>query len=107
MYSGGDSQTKIVFYFIKYNARLLAEREKLTSLEKSLIVRDTDPDVIHKFSEEEKDVLAKLKAKYGDFIVDYADLEVEGTDNAERIDIEAFKRAGFVNYYNENPFEEG
>jgi len=38
--------------------------------------------------------------------VDYADVEVEGTDNAERIVIEAFKRAGFVNYYNENPFEE-
>jgi len=39
--------------------------------------------------------------------VDYADVGIEGTDNAERIVIEAFKRAGFVNYYNENPFEEG
>jgi len=96
-----------VFTFIKYNAKLLAEREKLTSLEKSLIVRDTDPDVIHRFTPKEKEVLAKLKAKYGDFIVDYADVEIEGTDNAERIVIEAFKRAGFVNYYNENPFEEG
>ena len=56
-----------VFTFIKYNAKLLAEREKLTSLEKSLIVRDTDPDVIHRFTPEEREVLAKLKAKYGDF----------------------------------------
>jgi len=97
---------KSVYTFIKYNAKLLAERKKLTSLEKSLIVRDTDPDVIHRFTPEEKEVLAKLKAKYGDFIVDYADVEIEGTDNAERIVIDAFKRAGFVNYYNENPFEE-
>ena len=43
-----------VFTFIKYNAKLLAEREKLTSLEKSLIVRDTDPDVIHRFTPKKK-----------------------------------------------------
>ena len=52
-------------------------------------------------------MLKKLKARYGDFIVGYAEVGVEGTDNAERMVIEAFKRAGFVNYYNENPFEEG
>jgi len=98
---------RTVFTFVKYNEKLLADKEELTQLEKSLIIRDTDPDVIHRFTPEEKEVLKKLKARYGDFIVDYADVEIEGTDNAERIVVEAFKRAGFVNYYNENPFEEG
>ena len=32
----------------------MTDKEKLSQLEKSLIIRDTNPDVIHKFSEEEK-----------------------------------------------------
>jgi len=45
---------RLVYTFIKYSEKLLADNGKLSQLEKSLIIRDTNPDVIHKFSEEEE-----------------------------------------------------
>jgi len=36
---------------------------------------------------------SKAESEMRDFIVDYADVEVEGTDNAEQIVIEAFKKS--------------
>ena len=97
-----------VFTLVKYNPRLIEDLKTLTPLEKYLIYELSNPDVGTSFSDDwVRRVIRRLTKKYGDFIVDYADAEIEGTDNAERIVIEAFKRAGFVNYYNENPFEEG
>jgi len=95
---------RTVFTFIKYNERLLADKAKLTERERKLIIRDTDPYAIHKFTPEEEEMLAKLKDRYGNFIIEYAEVEVEGTSNVEKIITEAFKKAGFVDYYNENPF---
>ena len=102
---------KSVFTLVKYNPKLMADLKTLTPLEKYLIYELSNPDVGTSFGDDwVRRIIRRLTKKYGDFIVDAATIEIEHaseeTEDAIYLAVKkALTKQGFVDYYNNNPFE--
>ncbi|MHC1635427.1 MAG: hypothetical protein ACXQTS_02225 [Candidatus Methanospirareceae archaeon] len=83
--------------YIKPNKSIVEEKGQLKDIEKEIIISATD-GTLTVFKEEAEKIYNRLTRRYGEFIDDYVNLELEG--NEEVIDAldNAMEEMGYVRW---------
>ena len=91
--------------FVKYNKKLIKNKDKLNEKEGYIIFLASNPISLKRLSEEDYKVLSNLKKRYGKLIEDYVNIEIESNKDIKEEIIDLIEeKLGYYEYVRYNPF---
>ena len=102
----GGLEMKEKLNFVKYNEKLIKNKDKLNEKERYIIFLASNSISLKCLLEEDRKVLNNLKKRYDKLIEDYVNIEIEGNNEdikEEIIDL-IEEKLGYYEYVRYNPF---